>query len=439
MVAAHERRMNRTVYKLLTGYLLRSVWLYGLLGLVQFCITELYWVRGSMRVTAPAALLGLWGIAAAINAQSLVWRSLPLNARDASVFRWWAIAGAPGVFLTLIDAITWASQRTASRLPAPTLDALLQSLLMGWAAVGVVAALPVVGRRIRGRFVLRAATVLVAAYALWLIYGLPTYSASPVVSMAFAAIGLGSLASSATQAARGKLWRWPDLLNRSAKPQRQSALWIGPRFGINAILIPLLKRSAGFALMATGSIVLLYRIFPGAGAILFWSYFIAISTTGFLLTFQVRSAIQTLRILPLSAKQLAGMLQFYGALPGFATLALALLANSTLLHVKLDPAEFATFALIIVASQALPIRPAVPRATGPVFRKWLPLFQRTFLPAYMGFLVLNFGGMFSRWWWFKWPLIGTGVVLCFVGYYTLVHQLRSGIRPSSNETFFSAP
>jgi hypothetical protein len=431
--------MNRTVYKLLTGYLLRSVWLYGFLGLVQFCMTELYWVRGFARVTVPAALLGLWGIATAINAQSPVWRSLPLSARDASVFRWWAIAGAPAVFLTLVDLITWASQLTASRLPAPTVDALLQSVLMAWAAIGILAALPAVGARIRGRFAVRTSSVLVAAYALWLVYGPPTYSASPTASMAFAAIGLGSLIFSGARAARGKLWRWPDVLNRSAKPQRQSALWsVGPRFGVNAILIPLLKRSAGFAVMAAGSIVLLYRIFPGAGAILFWSYFIAISTTGFLLTFQIRSAIQTLRILPLSAKQLAGMLQFYGALPGFATLALALLANSTLLHVKLDPAEFATFALIIIASQALPIRPAVPRATGPVFRKWLPLFQRTFLPAYLGFVVLNFGGMFSQWWWFRWPLIGAGIVMCFVGYYALVMQLRSGIRPSSNETFFSA-
>ena len=432
--------MTIIAYRLLRGYLLRSVWLYALLGTAQYLLTQWYWMRGITRVTVPAALLGLWGTAAAINAYSLVWRSLPLSARDASVFRWWAIAGAPGIFFTVIDLISWASPPAWPGVPQATVYLLLESLLEGWAAIGLIAALPALGGRVRNRSSGYAALAVAIAYFVCLVYGLPTYAASPAISTAFTAVGLSSLVFSGVRAACGKLWRWPDVSIRAAKPQRQNPIWRArPRFGVNAILMPLLKRSAGFAVMATGSIVLLYRIFPGAGAILFWSYFIAISTTGFLLTFQIRSAIQTLRILPLSAKQLAGLLQLYGALPGFATLALALLANSTLLHVKLDPVEFATFAMIIVASQALPLAPPVNRTRGSFFRKWFPLFQRTFLPAYMGFIVLNFSGAFSRWWWFRWPLIGTGVVLCFVGYYTLVHQLRSGIRPSSNETFFSAP
>jgi hypothetical protein len=439
-VAADERGVTNIAYRLLRGYLLRSVWLYALLGTAQYLLTEWYWVHGVTRVTVPVALLGMWGIAAALNAYSLVWRSLPLGARDASVFRWWAIAGVPGIFFTIIDLISWTSQLTTPGVPQATAYLLLESLLVGWAAIGLIAALPALRGRVRNRLSGRTALAVAIAYFVWLVYGLPTYSASPAISTAFTAAGLTSLVYSAARAARGKLWRWPDVSIRAAKPQRQNATWMGvPRFGINAILMPLLKRTAGFGLMATAGLLLLYRILPGAGNWFFWGYFIAISTTGFLLTYPIRSALQTLRVLPLSAGQLAGMLQLYGALPGFTTLALTLLVNCALLHVKFDPLEFATFALIIIGSQVLPIQFPATRATGIFFRKWVPLFQRVYLPFYMGAIVLNYSGAFSRWWWFRWPLIGAGVVLCVVGYFTLVHQLRSGIRPSSHETVFSVP
>jgi hypothetical protein len=441
-VAANERGVTSIAYRLLRGYLLRSVWLYALLGTAQYLLTGWYWVHGITRVTMPLALLGMWGVAAALNAYSLVWRSLPLGARDASVFRWWAMAGAPGIFFTVIELISWAAQPNLAGVPQATWYLLLESLLVGWASIGLIAALPALGGRVRNRFSGHTAIALATAYFLWLVYGLPTYAAAPAISTAFTAVGLGSLVYSAARAAHGKLWRWPDVSIRSAKTQRRPAMWMGiPRFGVNAILMPLLKRTAGFALLATAGIVFLYRVLPGAGAWIFWGYFIAISSTGFLLTYPIRSALQTLRVLPLSTRQLAGMLQLYGALPGFATLALTLLVNLTLLHVKFDPLEFATFALIIIGSQVLPIAPAAShsRARGIFFRKWMPLIQRIYFPLYMGVIVLNNSGAFSRWWWFKWPLIGAGLVLCFVGYFTLVHQLRSGMRPSSNETVFSAP
>jgi hypothetical protein len=144
-----------------------------------------------------------------------------------------------------------------------------------------------------------------------------------------------------------------------------------------------------------------------------------------------------LRILPLSAKQLAGMLQFLGALPGIATLGFTLLLNVTLLHVKLDATEFAAFALIIIASQILPIAQPDPSRVRFSWAKWVGVLQRVYMPFYIGILVLNHEGLWAKWWWFKWTLIATGIVLCVVGYYTLVRQLRAGIRASSNEQVFS--
>jgi hypothetical protein len=426
-------------YRLLKGYLLRSVWLYSAVGLMQFLLTDFYWRAGVGRVGVPVALLGLWGIAAAINKYNLVWRSLPLAHRDASIFRWWAIAGAPGLWLSLCDSIAWASQRTSPGVSAPPLSSLLQNILLGWAALGVIAAAPTAARILRGRKS-RMAVAFFAAYALWLIYGIPAYSASPAVAVAVWAAGGSLLAFSGIAAARGKLWRWPDIANTSSKrtARRKEGL-VGPRFGIGVIVIPLLRQTLLFALEATGGMLLLYWFFPGAGTWLFWIYFISISTAGFLLTYQVRTAIPILRSLPLSTQRLAIGLQFFGAVPGFATLALALLVNAVVLHVKLDPIAFATFALIVVASQALPIpEPLGLRPITGVFVKWVRVLQRLYFPFYIGIVAVNYGGAWARWWWFRWPLMVAGVVLCFVGYYMLVRQLRAGVRPSSNEGVFSA-
>jgi hypothetical protein len=326
-VAADERRVTRAAYRLLRGFLLRSAWLYSGVGLMQFLLTDFYWKAGFSRAGVPAGLLSLWGIAGAIDRYNLVWRSLPLVDRDVSVFRWWAIAGAPGLWLTLCDSIAWASQRTSPGVSAPPASSLLQSILLGWAAIGALAMLPSLRRIVRGQLAVRIIAALAATYTLWIIYGLPARAAWPAVSIAIAATGLSLLFCSAVEAARGKLWHWPDVAVSGAngRPERRSSEWSAQRhFGVSVILVPLLRQTLLFALAATGGVVLLYRLFPGAGAWLFWSYFLAISTAGFLLTYQVRSAIQILRILPLSAKQLAARLQLFGALPGIVTLALAL-------------------------------------------------------------------------------------------------------------------
>ena len=295
---------------------------------------------------------------------------------------------------------------------------------------------------VRGRVAARIITAFVTLYALWLLYGLPLLSTSSAVSLAITAFGLALLLLSAVEAARGKLWRWPDVAANGTRharrsPARRRPEWsMEPRFGVSVILIPMLRQTLSFAAAATGGVVLLYRLFPGAGVWLFWSYFLTISTTGFLLTYQVRSAIQILRILPWSAKQLAVRLQLMAALPGIVTLGLALLVNATVLHLKFDLLEFATFALIAVAAQALPIQEPRVRMSA-VFLKWSRFFLRLFMPFYIGVMVLNYAGVWELWW-FKWPIIGSGMVMCLVGYYTLVLQLRAGIHPASNENAFSA-
>jgi hypothetical protein len=93
--------MNAIVYRLLKGYLKRSAWLYAFFGVLQFLMLGAFWAAKYDRVPVPGVLLGLWGAIAAVKNHCLAWRSLPLRARDASLFRWWAIAGVPGIYLVL--------------------------------------------------------------------------------------------------------------------------------------------------------------------------------------------------------------------------------------------------------------------------------------------------------------------------------------------------
>jgi hypothetical protein len=428
--------MNPTVYGLLKGYLARSVWLYAFLGVLQFMMTGFYWAEAYDRVPAAGVLLGIWGAVAALNTHSLVWRSLPLTSRDAGMFRWWAMAGAPGIFLTLLTLIAWASQRS-SRFPTPGAAAILDGLLATWAVLGVLAVLSRALQRPAPR--LRVAKIAaVAGGTLLLVYGLPVGSAARPYSIVFGCAGLTLLFVSAVRAHRGLDWRWPDLADGGARSARKrSALWRTQRYGMSAILIPLAQRTAIFAVVATVIIVWLQRVFPRASIALFWVYFIGLSTAGFLETYQVRRAFQPLRCLPLSAKQLAVWLQLFGALPGLATLGLTLLINRAVLNAGLDVGLVATFALVIIASQALPLWPMTLPHRNKFFAYWFPLFQRILVPVYMGLMAASWSEAFGRFTWMRWPLQAAGVALCVIGYFVLVYQLRAGIRPSSNENVFS--
>jgi hypothetical protein len=440
-VAAHERRVNRTVSKLLKGYLWRSALLYFVLGTAQYLLTGEYWLRWPGRMPIAGMALGAWGAIAAFNVNSLVWRSLPIAAKDASVFRWWSMAGAPGIFLTLVTGVAWISNRS-SGFPTPAPDVILEGIFANWAVLGIVAGLfrsPAFYYAVPARGTKTLATVTCAI--LLLCYGVPVGLAARPYSIVFIGGGIIVLLVSAVRAHRGLDWHWPDLKRPDAKSARNPATLLRTaRYGLSAILIPLAQRTAIFAIAATVIIVSLQRVFPAATTALVWIYFTGVSSAGFLLTFQVRQAIQPLRCLPLSAKQLAGLLLLFGALPGLATLGLTLLVNRAVLNAGLDVVEVTTFAFVIIATQALPMR--IPREQNVFFKYWQPLVQRIFGPAYVGFFGAYASMPGGRALWMRWPAVhwslqAGGVGLCIAGYFILVQQLRSGVRPSSNENAFS--
>lgn len=431
--------MNRIVYRLLKAYLLRSVWVYASVGLLQFCLTGFYWLRGWGRMPIAALELGLWGAAAALNANSLVWRSLPLAAKDASVFRWWAMAGAPGIYLTLLTGISWASHRS-SGFPIPALDVIVEGTFVNLAVLGIAAVL----LRSPRFYVLRPpaakATATLAVAIILQCFGLPVGPAARPYSLVFVAVGMIFLIVSAIQAFRGRHWRWPDIAMASSARANGSRSAASARYyGIYTVLLPLLRRTFIVAVVATGLVVVLHFVFPRAGAALFWIYFIGISTAGFLFTFQFRSGLQPLRCLPLSTQQLAGLLLVLGALPGVVSLALTFLINIALLKVNMVFSAAITFAVIIIAFQALPLpQPRQARVQARYIARWLPLAQRIFWFGYLGAMAGTYSSALISIWWFRWGLAAAGVALCISGYFILVYQLRAGIRPSTNDRVFYA-
>jgi len=436
-VAAIERRVNRTVYKLLKGYLFRSVWLYATVGLTQYFLVGLYWQRG-WGLPIAAAQLGLWGAFAAVNANSLVWRSLPIAAKDASAFRWWAMVGVPGIYLTLLMGITCAAH-LASGFPIAASEIVWEAVFANWAVLGIVAVVFRSPRfyEVRGS----GAKVLVAVSCAIILQfiGLPVEAAARPYSIGFIAVGMVLLVISAAQGYSGRHWRWPDIATRIPAPAKKSgAAPAAYRYGIWTVLVPVLQRTAVAAAIATVLVIVLHYVFPRAAAALFWIYFISISTAGFLLTFQFRSALQPLRCLPLSTKQLAGLLLVLGALPGVATLGLTFFMNQVFFTVNMDSSAFVTFAVIIIASQALPLGQDNARPRSRILRRWFPLVQRMFLPVYIAVMAATYSRASAALWWFRWGLIAAGVGLCLSGYFILVNQLRAGVRPSNNEKIFSA-
>ena len=456
-----------TAYRLLKYHVVRNLWVYALFGLLQYIASGTYWAYSYERIPLEGALLGMVGTGGVLNIRSQVWRSLPLTQRDAAIFRWWASAGIPGIFLTLVILLACMSQLT-SRLPAPHMGIVLQGLLGTWAALGVIVALPPgwpwMGGRWRVKKIL-ASLVSCAAllvYAALLAYGLPIGPATLPYTIAFVCIGLSLLLYSALQAYRGTVL--PDARSTagagstagaapsgamaaataypgselSAVRQRVRAAFAIRCYGAYAILLPLLQRTMVFALVAASAAVLLHLIFPTATKQLIASYFTIIPICGNLLTRRYRAAVQVLRCLPLSTRQLAALLQILGALPGIASVGLMLFVNRVFLHLGIDVvtvllAVLAIFCAQTVLEQAQVNREdlAAQRGALPLpLLHWVTVLQGTVLWPFWFSMLGVFCASSFPFGWARWLFEAAGLTICITGHFKLVRYLRLGIRPS---------
>jgi hypothetical protein len=446
--------VNGVVRRLLTGFLARSGWLYAVVGLAVYILSSAFWALRIGRVPLAGALLGIWGSLAAFNTRSLVWRSLPINIADVALYRWWAAVGVPGVFLTLITLLSWCVQ-LSSRLPVPAAPQVLLDVLANWAALGLLAVLWDEIRYPSTPSVAVAAAKLSALGAIAMVfsvYGLPIEADSLAISGFFVGAGLVLTVLGVLRARRASDKRWVYAARSKlrfkvwrAAPETASGL-----YGIKSFYVPVTRYTVVLTAAAMMGLVVAHTVFSSRGhgkadMLLLLVVFIGLSTSGSVLTYRLRAAMQPLRCLPLSANRLAGLLQIIGALPGMIAAMLTLLAARFLLQLNIDIWASTGFALTLFSSFGMMglTQKWQERShyRGAFLHRWLPVIQGSLVPGYFGLVFVQIVG--SGYWsapvraathWIWLPL----AIFCFgMGHVALVRYLRSGIRPAADQNAFS--
>jgi hypothetical protein len=441
--------MNATVYRMLKGYLGRSVGLYAISASAIYIMLSAFWALRFGRTPLAGILLGVWGSVAAVNTRSLVWRSLPIEVCDIAMFRWWAAIGVPGALLTLITMLSWGAQ-FLSGLPTPSAPQILLGVLANWAALAVMVALgddirysPAASKAVRAAKTL----VLAALGAILTIYGLPIGLDTPVFSFVFVGAGWALLILGVLHALRAsdKQWVYGSSRARYALPWSSATTPTG-WYGLKVLYMPTLRYTAILTAAAIVSVAVMHKLVSGKGfaqadTIVLLIAFVGLSTSGYLLPYRLRTATQTLRCLPLSVHRLAGLLQLMGVLPGLMAALLTLVTARWLLHFDIDAWAGVSFALTLfgaLGSVGQPQKWQQPQLRGPFVQRWLPLIQSLMVPAWFALMAANLvsSGIWYRPW-VQWPWLAVGAFLCVWGHYVLVQQLRAGIRPSANQQGFS--
>lgn len=441
--------MNSVVLRLLSGFLARSAWVYAAAGLVVYIMDSAFWALRIGRVPLAGVLLGMWGSAAAFNARSLVWRSLPINFSDIALYRWWAAVGAPGFFLTLITIISWGAQ-VSSRLPAPEAPQVLVDVLASWAALGLLTA---VWDEIRYRPAIAAGRALTTIFA---IYGLPVAD-RPWATYVFVAAGVVLLLLGFLKAGRALDKRWatsstgPRFTFWKASTGVESGSYGLKLYGLKSFYLPAMRYTAALTAAAVLVLAIAQKLVAGnrhasADTMVLLVVFVGLSTSSSLLTYRLRFSTQTLRSLPLSPNRLAGVLQLIGVLPGVIAAMLTLLTARLLLHFNVDIWSGASCALSVSSCIGLAgymqKNYEQPQFGGALWRLWLPLIQNVVVSIQVGmaFTYLVDSGYWNLWIGVSvcWIWLALAIFFFALGHYGLVRYLRAGIRPSAEQNVFSA-
>jgi hypothetical protein len=453
-VAADECGVNAIVYCLLKGFLARSAWLYAILGVASYMMSGGFWALRIDRIPLVGMWLGLWGGIAAFNARSLVWRSLPIAISDIAQYRWWASVGAPGCFITVITLLSWGVQLSA-RLPAPAGFEVLKSVVVNWSILALVAACWDEIRYPSGHSKSAAAAktlLLVALCVLLTSYGLPNKVDTFAPVWAFVSAGLVLLMLGVLRARRATDKRWVYAVRGklplkfwSTAPKAAS----GP-YGVQSFYAPLMRYTVALTTAAIVGLVVAHiafssKTYPKVDRFVLLTVLVGLSTSSSVLNYRLRTSMQPLRCLPLSANRLAMILQIIGSLPGMIAAILTLQTARFLLQLPIDVWASGGFALIFFSSFGLigfsPKWQGQPQYRGVFVQHWLPVIQGSLMPGYIGLVFVNLVEDGVKYPWLRaatnWIWLPLGIFCFGVGHYALLRYLRAGIRPSTEQNAFS--
>jgi hypothetical protein len=409
-VAADERSVNATLYRLLKGFLARSVWLYAICGVAAYMMSGAFWALRIDRIPLVGIWLGVWGSIAAFNSQNLVWRSLPIALPNIAQYRWWAAVAAPGCFLTALIVLSWGVQLSA-RLPAPDGLEVLLDVLVNWAALALVAAsADEIRCSTRQSKVAAAAKILllVAIGAMLTGHGLPTEadSLAGVGALIGAGLVLLMLGALHAQHAADKRWVFAASDGRFSLPWHRKGATRSTLVGLKVLYVPALRYGLILAALTSLGLVIANKLvsydkFPHAATILL-IFSLVVHSTATLLTVR------------------------------------------WVLHFNINMWVASSFAVTLFGSLGI-VNQSERWQEQQVYRgplRWLPLVQSLLVPGWFGIMATVLAvdtGIWSssRFGLIGWVCLGLGFFFFALGHLLSVRHLRAGIRPSASQTAFS--
>jgi hypothetical protein len=355
MAPADRCRMNWRVWWVLRDYAGRTVGLWLLALFAQLIQSMTFFAAGIPRIPLLAAVIASMAYTALAGRPNSVLRTLPLTDADGAMIRWWGAFGLP--VIAVVGGIALATALSAHKgwiFPS--------ALWLGTCSAGSVAAvacLSAIGRAL-SHWGTRSASGYVAvvwvALTIVAIIGLPmTVLSAPILCLIF----VGSLCLSA--AARLPHSR-SVCISKSSEPRDRflAPSWLRSRFSLRATGCPASRRwrFSGFPPLLSGWTVMVFEVArttaiicvaafitaaiihrgiapwarAGLNGLVIWLVVSAIAVATGLSMRRWVEAVYSLRILPITGRQLIFVLYLAMILPGV----LACVALSTAHHFSPD-------------------------------------------------------------------------------------------------------
>jgi hypothetical protein len=407
--------MNRRVWWVLRDYVGRTLGLWFLVLLAQFIQSATFWAAGIPRVPLLAVVIASLANRALAEKPNYVLRTLPLTDTDGALIRWWGAFGLPVVVVGI--GIALAASPPVYQVASGWLGTCIAVSIAALAGLSAI-------ERACGRW----RTAVWVALAVFAIIGLPLKALSvPILSL----ILVGSLCLSAAACLR---------VSQPVRMSQANEAWDGffarLRYGYfpraTGWTVMVLEVGRTTAVISGASLIaatVIHRsIAPWAQAglhgLLIWLVVSAIAVTTGLSMRRWVEAVFSLRLLPITGRQLVFALYLAMILPGV----LACVALSTAQHFSPNwGLDIPGYMLVVFLPAPMTLirweRPAGDRSYSlPQFLR--PATQQVLWPAWAGVFGSMCGLPFIPTWFFVY-LVALAALFSVAAYRALLSGIRS--------------
>lgn len=417
--------MNRRVWWVLRDYVGRTLGLWLLVLLAQFIQSVTFWAAGTSRVPLLGAVIASLAYRALAEKPNSVLRTLPLTDTDGALIRWWGTFGLPVIVMGI--GIALAASPSAYKVPFGWL----------WTCIAIsVAALAWLSaiERVCGRW----GTTVWGALAIFALIGLPMKALSaPILSL----ILVGSLCLSV-----GACLRVSQPVYMSQSDEARDGFFARLRYryfpraaGWTVMVLEVGRSTAIISGAAFIAATIIHRaIAPWAQTalhgLLIWLVVSAIAVTTGMSMRRWVEAVFSLRLLPITGRQLVFALYLAMILPGV----LACLALSTAHHFSPSLGlDIPSYMLVVLLPAPVTLirweRPAGDRS-HPLPQFLRPATQQALWPAWAGVFSSMCGLPFMPAWFFVY-LAALAALFSIAAYRALLAGTRA---PTTFESHHSA-